>query len=130
MALPGFTAETSVYRSPRHYRATGQTARAVADAVTLQQDEEAPGTCCGVHCPGGFCYCHNGHGHCMLPGADNVVLKATDSVTMAVISSCHADREIMDPDGTRHQAFVTCDSERGLCGCYATTHDAACVPCG
>ncbi|GAA4630419.1 hypothetical protein GCM10023196_055710 [Actinoallomurus vinaceus] len=123
MALPGFTADISVYRSRRQYRTVGGTSASTRHgSVMPQQDNiEAPGTCCGKHCPG-LCICQHG-----VPACTGVIepenplptlLRATDSVATA-LDSCHADQPV---DGG--YAFVVCP-----CGCWATTHDAGCFHC-
>lgn len=122
MAFPGFTASKSVYLGRHQYRS--QLRVSISNSSVMPQQDngkEAPGTCCGTHCSG-LCLCSHGHGACASvtegESAHNVILRATDSVSMA-IDSCHADQPV---DGG--YAFVTCE-----CGCWASTHDAGCFAC-
>ncbi|MFJ9121525.1 hypothetical protein ACIRJO_39100 [Streptomyces sp. NPDC102394] len=118
MTLPGFTADHSIYRSPRPYRTRGSspTAGAGRNSVLPQQDA----VCCGKYCSG-LCSCQGGHGYCS-PAVkeeaygNRALLQATDSVGMA-LDACHASEPI---NGA--QAFAVCEN-----GCWATKHDAGCL---
>ena len=132
MTLPGFTADSSLYPSRHHYRTPrGTAASASRTSIMLQQDKAkdpggagAPaGHCCGTYCHG-LCVCSGGHGYCggheKEPDTSPLtILRPPTSVAMA-IDACHADEPI---NGS--YAYAACS-----CGCWATTHDAGCFPCG
>jgi hypothetical protein len=129
MRTPGFTAERSLFARGRHYATTsaGSTGSRSSSVLPQQGEFDAPGTCCGKHCPS-LCFCHHGVGQCMNVTEERTsrrpaMLMAAGRVSMAAIDSCHASEAV---DGG--VAFVTCPTSL-YCGCWATAHDAGCVHC-
>ena len=104
MRTPGFTGDSSLYRSRRQYRTNqrGGAPRGYA-TITPQQDEgELASTCCGKHCIG-MCICTGGQGRCAAVGeveteTSRGIRMAADSVAMA-IDFCHADLPTTSSDG-------------------------------
>jgi hypothetical protein len=134
MGTPGFTGDSSLYRSRRQYR-TGHRGSAPHGSATItpQQDDGAlASTCCGKNCIG-MCICTGGVGKCAAVGAIDTprdqtepprkIRLAADSVAMAV-DFCHASLPVTSSDGTISYAAAACP-----CGCWATSHDAGCFSC-
>jgi len=124
MALPGFTADNSVYRSRRPYRTDGQPSASTSHGSVMPQGEigeETSATCCGEYCSG-ICMCRHGHFSCVTAvkaaTSRTTLLQATDRVAMA-IDACHAEKAV---DGA--QAFAAC-----ACGCWASVYHAGCIAC-
>lgn len=120
MRNPGFTADSSLYRSSGHYRSQGRPgARSGLASVLPQQDNGEPGVCCGQYCPG-LCSCQHGHVYCspVTRGPERVM--ATNAV-LPMLDACHSTQPIHHPDGSVSYQYVTCPY-----GCWATAHDAGC----